>query len=210
MRFHTPRFPAASFNPNIDATGAPRRMEIKSDGSRFNPFPGPMGSNISTLYAGTTEHSAALESVFHDVSHVPDPEFPTSKLQDYVLSYISLQRPLLVMELINSELRQVAVPRRPKLSLQESELIHSAPEQYPITRQWALHFFNSLPTLQGLAWRPRLGGKGIAYVFFGERLSEPTDLVPDAAPTPIHTGPGRVLIGRIAADAHINLVNTKP
>jgi hypothetical protein len=208
IRFHSPNYPAPSFNPNIDSTGAPRRMDISTDGSRFNPFPDVAGVNVSTLYAGTTEHAAALESVFHDVPHIPDPQFPTGKLKEFVLSRLSLKRRLLVLELLNSQLRQVPVPGRDE-SLLESEIIHSSPVQYPITRRWAQHFFSSLPSLQGLAWRPRLGGQGTSYVFFGQRISPSTDLEPNGPPIPIETGVGRALIEQIAADAHIVLVNTK-
>jgi hypothetical protein len=207
VRFHSPKYPAIGFNPNVDLTGAPKRMAISTDGARFNPFADAAGINVSTLYAGTTEHAAALESVFHDVLHVPNPPFPTSKLKDFVFSRFSLKRPLWVLELINSELRQASVPGRDE-SLLESEIIHSSPTDYPITRQWAQHFFLSLPRLQGFAWRPRLGGEGTSYVLFGERLSISGDLVPEGSPIPIDSGAGRTLIENIATAAHISLVNT--
>jgi len=194
VRFHSPKYGALSFNPNTDSSGAPRRIDVRADGARFNPFPNAAGTNVSTLYAGTTEHAAALESVFHDVPHVPDPEFPTSKLKEFVLSRFSLQWPLFVLDLINSQLRQVALPRRKKCSLEESEIIHSPPSAYPITREWAKHFFLSLPRLQGLAWRPRLGGEGTSYVFFGERLLPSMDLDLDGPPILIEAGPGRRLV----------------
>jgi len=61
--------------------------------------------------------------------------------------------------MVNSQLRQVPVAGRSD-SLSEAEIIHSDPQQYPITRRWAQFFYNGIPTLQGLAWRPRLGGEG--------------------------------------------------
>jgi hypothetical protein len=209
VRFHSPSYAALSFNPNVDSTGTPRRMDVKEDGSRFNPFKNATGINVSTLYAGTTEHAAALESVFHDVPHVPDPQFPTSKLHHFVLSHFVVQRALHVLELINSQLRQVPVPGRDDQSLLESELVHSNPQQYPMTRRWAQYFFNSLPALQGLAWRPRLGGEGTAYIFFGDRISAPTDLAPEGSPIPVASGAGFTLIEKIATDAHIALVHTR-
>jgi hypothetical protein len=209
VRFHSPTYPALGFNPNVDSAGVPKPMAIRAAGARFNPFPDAAGVNVSTLYAGTTEHAAALESVFHDVPHVPNPTFSTRKFKDFVLSRILLQRPLRVLELINSQLRQVTVPSRKSLSLQEAEIVHSSPDQYSITREWAQHFYRSLPHLQGLAWRPRLGGEGTSYVFFGERLSTSRDLAPDGPPIPIDTGMGRAQIEQVAAAAHITLVNTK-
>jgi len=207
VRFHSPHFAALSFNPNLDSAGAPRRMEIKEDGSRFNPFPDDAGTNISTLYAGTTEHAAALESVFHDLPHIPNPEFPTSKLSHFVLSRFKVTRPLRVLELVNSQLRQVTVPGRSE-SLTEAEIIHSDPMQYPVTRRWAQYLYNSFPDLHGFAWRPRLGGEGLAYVFFGDRIGAATAFEVEAPPVPISTGSGYDLIREIAADAYIELVTT--
>jgi hypothetical protein len=79
---------------------------------------------------------------------------------------------------------------------------------YPTTRRWAQYFYNCLPSLQGLAWRPRLGGEGTAYVFFGDRVS-PSDLKVALPPIPIETGSGRTSIEQIASAAHIALVHTK-
>jgi len=207
VRFHSPHYPALGFNPNLDSTGAARRMDIKEDGSRFNPFPDKAGINVSTLYAGTTEHAAALESVFHDVPHVPNPQFPTSKLSHFVLSRFVTKRPLHILELVNSQLRQVAAPGRTE-SLTEAELIHSDPLQYPITRRWAQYLFKSLPDLQGFAWRPRLGGEGTSYIFFEDRIAATTSFEAEGSPIPIATGAGFDLIHKIASACYIELVNT--
>jgi RES domain len=101
--------------------GKPSRMQIATDGARFNPFPGFPNANIPTLYAGTTEHAAALESVFHDVEHIPNPTYPENKLADFAMSYLTLSRPIKVLKLVNDQLRQVAVPGRPE-SLLEDEI----------------------------------------------------------------------------------------
>jgi hypothetical protein len=209
VRFHSPDYHVLGFNPNLDKTGAPKLMAIKSHGSRFNPFPNSAGINVSTLYAGTTDHAAALESVFHDVPHVPDPPFAVSKLADFVLSRFETKQPLHLLDLLNSGLHQVQVASRTH-SLEEGQLIHSNPTNYPITRQWAQHFFLSLPTLQGLAWRPRLGGEGTSYVFFGDRLSISSDLQPLGKPVRIDIGTGLDLMKRIAKDAHIDLGGKGP
>lgn len=38
---------------------------------------------------------------------------------------------------------------------------------YLHTRTWARHLHDNLAAIDGLAWRPRLGGTGISYVFLG-------------------------------------------
>ena len=202
VRFHSPLFAGNAFNPN---TG--NRMEDATSGARFNPFPHPDGVNVPSIYAGGTEVAAALESVFHDVPHIPSPSYPASKLDHFVLSRIRVRRTLKLLELINPQLRQAAVPGRDE-SLTEGEIIHSKAAHYPATRGWARHFHLSLPQLEGLAWRPRLGGEGFAYMFFGDRVTQ-TDLELVGEATPIKTGAGRALIETVAAGAHITIVEVR-
>jgi len=61
-----------------------------------------------------------------------------------------------------------------------------------------------LPTIDGLAWRPRLGGTGTAYVFFGDRCGGEFDIA--ASAIPIATGPGLGKISAIARAAGIVLI----
>jgi RES domain len=207
IRFHGEAFGPASFNPNTTRRGRPVDMNEPTDGARFNPFRGPSGTYVPTLYAGESEHSAALESIFHDVPHQADPEFPDSKLRDFVLSEVTNTRPLLIFHLIEPHLRQLPVPGR-KESLHESELIQSSPDNYPMTRGWAQFLHASLPTLDGLSWRPRLGGEDTAYVFFGDRVaaSELKELPP--ASVPVASGLVRTRIETIAKAAHIKIIAT--
>jgi RES domain len=70
VRFHGNAFPANSFNPNIGKDWA-----IPEHGARFNPFPNDHSANVPTVYAGDDFAGAALESVFHNVPHIPSPRF---------------------------------------------------------------------------------------------------------------------------------------
>jgi hypothetical protein len=199
IRFHSPDYTGNAFNPNTR-----RKMEDAAAGARFSPFPDPRGVNVPTTYAGSTRLASALESVFHDVPHTPNPPYPASKLPYFVLSRLRVRRPLKILELVNPQLRQVAIPGREE-SLAELEIIHTKAAEYPTTRAWARYLHHSLPHLEGLAWRPRLGGKGLAYVFFGDRVAATDfDLVESA--TRIDTGPGRKLIEALAGEAHIKIV----
>jgi hypothetical protein len=201
VRFHSLAYAATAFNPHVG-----KDMKVAADGARFSPFPDALGTNVPTIYAGTTDQAAALESVFHEVPHEADPDFPSSKLKSYGLSRFESTRKIDVLLLINSQLRQVSVPGR-SLSLQEDEIIHSLPDQYPTTRAWAQHFHRSIKDIDGLAWRPRLGGEGESYVLFGPRFNA-TDFTMVDDRIHIFAGPGRVLIDSIAAEAHIHIVTT--
>jgi RES domain len=125
-------------------------------------------------------------------------------LREFVLSRLRVRRPIKILELVNPQLRQVIIPGLAE-SLAEGELIHTRAAEYPATRAWARYFHHSLPHLEGLAWRPRLGGEGLAYVFFGDRVA-PTDFELVERASPIDTGPGRKLIDVIAGEAHIRII----
>src|ERR1700730_15712524 len=86
VRFHSRDYAATSFNPNTDKEGRPRKMEDPASGGRFSPFANAVGDNVGTFYAGTTDRASALESVFHDVPHVPNPTYAASKLRAFSLS----------------------------------------------------------------------------------------------------------------------------
>jgi hypothetical protein len=181
-------------------------MDIAEGGARFSPFPDSSGNNVPTFYAGTTEKAAALESVFHDLPHLPHPVYARRKLADFRMTHFVVARDLLVVDLTEPELRQVKVPGRAE-SLHEIEIIHSSPAAYPQTRAWAQHFHRSLTSAYGLAWRPRLGGEGTSYVFFGDRLS-PADFTSVGAAMAIDSGAGRAIIERIAASTYIQLIGS--
>jgi hypothetical protein len=198
VRYHRNRWPANSFNPNNG-----KRIEIPEDGARFNPFPAASGDNVPTLYAADTKQAAALESVFHNVSHSPSPSFPKSQLDEWNVGDLELLRDLSVLELINPRLRQLTVRGR-RNSIEERELVHSRPSQYPRTRTWARFLHASVGKLDGLAWRPRLGGVGLAYMFWGDRCGSAFNVL--GSSRAINSGPELADIERISAEASIRLV----
>jgi hypothetical protein len=124
-RFHSKARAGNVYNPN---TG--KRIEIEEDGARFNPFPGTPAANVATLYAADNLTAAALESIFHGVKQIPSPTFPRIGLKDSCYSELAVNEDLVVLELTNPQLRQLAIPHR-RASLKEDELIHTPPSRYP-------------------------------------------------------------------------------
>jgi hypothetical protein len=119
---------------------------------------------------------------------------------------LEAKQDLRLLELTNPNLRQLDVPGRP-ISLLEAEVIHSQPSEYSNTRTWARYLFLMMPTLNGLAWRPRLGGQGTAYVLFGGRTASANLYIRSAAES-IDSGVGFVKISNVAAAASIQIVNS--
>ncbi len=200
FRFHKSIYESDSFNPN---TG--KRIDLPESGARFNPFPGAPAANIPTLYAADTLTAAALESIFHDVEHVPAPTYLRSSLAEWRYSKLRTTRTLLLMKLVNPQLRQLSVSGRTS-SITESELIHTPPSEYPHTRTWAQSLHAALARLDGLAWRPRLGGTGLSYIFFGDRCA-PGDLQIHSPAIVVAKGPGFAKVHAIANWASISIVD---
>lgn len=199
FRFHKNVFEPDSFNPN-----SARRIDLPEDGARFNPFPGAPASNVPTLYAASSLTAAALESVFHDVEHVPSPKYARSRLNDWSYSKLKTTRDLLLFDLVNPRLRQLNVPGR-TISITENELVHTPPSEYPHTRTWAQFLHSTIPNLDGLLWRPRLGGHGRAFVLFGDRCKN-GDLKVTSSPRAVATGRGFAMVHRIAQSASIVII----
>lgn len=191
---------ANSFNPNVG-----KDWEIAADGARFNPFPVPSGGNAPTLYAADSYAAAALESVFHDVPHESSPEFARSRVLIWQYVQLRTRRELRIVMLTNPQLRQLHVPRRPE-SLREDELIHTQASQYPRTRTWAKFLYDHVPALDGLAWRPRLGGQGTAYMFFGDRC-DPADFEIVGVPTDLYSAAEYAKIKAVATASNIRIID---
>jgi hypothetical protein len=192
--------PANSFNPNIG-----KDWEIAADGARFNPFPISSRGNAPTLYAADSYAAAALESVFHDVPHEASPEFSRSRVLQWQYVQLKTQCELRIVMLTNPQLRQLHVSHREE-SLREDELIHTPPSQYPQTRTWAKFLYDHIPALDGLAWRPRLGGRGTAYMYFGDRCN-PTDFAVVGVPTDLDAAAEYAKIEAVATAAHIRIID---
>lgn len=201
VRCHGSSFAGNAFNANIG-----KDWTVAEDGARFSPFPVSRSHNVHHLYAADNFRAAALESVFHEVQHVPSPEFPRSHLNVWFYSKMILIKDLTIVELINPNLRQLSVPGRAS-SLGEGELIHSESDQYPNTRTWARFLHSKISDLQGLAWRPRLGGHGMAYIFFGDRCKS-ADFEIQSGPIALGSGSGLRSIKAVATFANIRIIDT--
>jgi hypothetical protein len=155
----------------------------------------------------TTYEAAALESVFHQVPHIPTPEIMRSQVETWEYFELRTLRGLRVVRLANPQLRQLKVRGR-RESLREDELIHSPASQYPATRTWAKLLHDHIPDLDGLAWRPRLAGQGEAYVFFGDRCGA-GDFAVVTAPTPLTSPTEYAKIKTVADAANITINYSK-
>jgi hypothetical protein len=139
------------------------------------------------------------------VPHESSPEFSRSRVLQWQYVQLKTQRELRIVMLTNPQLRQLHVPRRQE-SLREDELIHTPASQYPRTRTWAKFLYDNIPALDGLAWRPRLGGQGTAYIFFGDRCN-PADFEIAAVPTDLDSAAEYAKIQVVATAAHIRIID---
>ena len=154
-RVHADRYRADEFNPGLKGN------------ARFSPIRDAKGDPIPTIYAAATFDAAALESVFHDVSHAPGfKHYDKRKLEGQLHSEVKVRRDLKLADLGSVALRKLGVPRK--------QLIDTEKDRYPNTRQWAEAIHAQHPDIRGLSWISRQDDSARAVVLFGDRIPKGT------------------------------------
>lgn len=154
-RVHSDQYQADEFNPG------------KKGNARFSPIRDNEGKAIPTIYAAMTFDAAAMESVFHDVSHAPGyKNYAKDKLEGQVHSQVQAQRDLKLADLSSVALR--------KLGVQRKQLIDTEKSEYPNTRLWAEAIHAKHENIQGLSWISRQDDTARAVVLFGDRVPQGT------------------------------------
>ena len=154
-RVHLSEHPASQFNPGVKGN------------ARFSPVQDGQGKPIPTLYGGTTLACALMETVFHDVPHVPGfKSYDKAKLDNQVYSTVQIGAPLQLVDLSSVSLRKLGVTRK--------QLIDTEKDQYPATRKWAEAIHRQCPQAQGLSWVSRQDDSARAVMLFGDRIPDGT------------------------------------
>jgi hypothetical protein len=141
--------------------------------ARFSPIVNPAGAQIATMYAGTTQECALMETVFRSVPYEPGYKtIDKVKFQDQIYSTVTLAQPCNLVDLRAIALRKVGLTRE--------ELIDTEMDRYPDTRKIAEAIYVLRPDAQGLYWVSRQDDSARAVVLFGDRV--PSDaLAPGAS-----------------------------
>ena len=148
------------------------------------------GVIIPTLYAGTTEDCALMETIFHDVPFKAGfKPLSLSKMIGKVHTRLVLKSDLLLVDLSTIALRKLGVKR--------VQLIDTTKAHYPQTRKWAEALYAQFPDAQGLRWTSRQDDQANAILLFGTRVSS-SHLVIDGPSTP-------ALVEGVASAPIINL-----
>lgn len=164
-RVHLAHYGATAFNPGVHGN------------ARFSPIRNAEGQPIPTLYAGASLACALMETVFHDVPHVPGfKSLDRARFIRQVHSTLTLRQPLQLVDLASIPLRRLGISRR--------QLIDTEKDTYPATRRWAEAIHTQCPSAQGLSWISRQDDSARALVLFGDRI-EAGALVQSGASSPL-------------------------
>lgn len=151
-RIHPSIYGSSQFNPGPHGN------------ARFSPIKASGGSNIPTLYGGTTFDCAAMETVFHDVPFVAGLKtFDKQKLAGHIYSQVTPNRDLSLVDLSVTALK--------KLGIQRGQLIDTEKDEYPNTRRWAEAIYAACPHADGLCWVSRQDDRASAIMLYGERVA---------------------------------------
>jgi hypothetical protein len=149
----TGQFAADAFNPRSDGN------------ARFSPLRDPTsGQVIPVLYAASSERGAIAEVLLHDV---PSPS--SGHLHDWErdrrsrLHLSPLALPALnVVNLTSTGLRAAGLALH--------DLFVADARDYPRTRAWALHLWQTQPQAQGLYWMSVRDNTSKVLMLFGDRI----------------------------------------
>lgn len=151
-RIYARRFAPAGFNGTSHGN------------ARFSPL-AHEGNVVPTLYAGTTLEVALMETVLHDFPAPSTGHILTLSASNEPRRVASLRS---TMQLQLADLSAIGLRR---LGLQRPDVIDSAKDDYPLTRQLATWIYAHCPAAQGLAWTSRQDDRGTAVVLFEPRLA---------------------------------------
>lgn len=154
---HDTRFAPQSFNPGVDAKGAPRNP------TRFAPIKSGRGKVVPYLYGGSTRECAIFETLFHNVPIDAKDKFVD--LDDFAQrghGQLVPRRALRLADLTTDGLHRLKVPKE--------ELIASAPRDYPATARWAEALHRQFKDIDGLIWMSRQRDRDRALMLFGDRV----------------------------------------
>jgi len=152
---HDAPFDPQSFNPGVDAAGKLRNP------TRFAPIRSAKGRVVPYLYGGSSRDGAIFETVFHNVPiDAPDKFVDLGDFANRAYGQIVPQRDLRLVNLTTHGLHRLKVPK--------SELITSAPIDYPDTAKWAEALHRQCPDVDGLFWISRQRDRDQALVLFGD------------------------------------------
>ena len=136
--------------------------------ARFSPLRRADGSVIPTLYAAQAARTAIAEILFHDA---PYPStgwtFDWSAHDDPTKSRTHLSvvaTPALRLASLTTFGLQAA-------GLEVQDLLSGNSGVYPVTRQWALWFYERMPGIQGLYWMSRRDNEHACLLLFGDRVT---------------------------------------
>ena len=156
---HEAAYAPTDFNPGVDAAGALRTP------TRFAPIRDLKGRVVPYLYGGSTLDCAIFETVFH---HVPiDAAAKFVDLDDFAQrghGCLVPKRDLRLVDLTTDGLHRLKVTK--------TELIASAPIDYPATARWAAAIHHQFAAVDGMVWMSRQRDRDQALLLFGDRVGK--------------------------------------
>jgi hypothetical protein len=144
------------------------------------PFGPPV---VPTLYAADDDATAIAEALFHDVP--PGGDLPRAALDARVLTRLRASRPLQLIE------------------LDDRALIDTPAADYARTAEAAERLHADTPGADGIAWSSRRFPAGLAFVLFGDRIS---DLIVVERAVALDRGDGLRLVEETAMRANVGLL----
>jgi RES domain len=175
---------------------------------RFSPVRDARSRRVPVLYAGADLGCALGETVFHDLAD--DPVQPGEVFHADLLAL----RAGTIAVATEAELADLTDAALAGYGARREEVIQTAVGEYPVTRRWAQHAWDTT-TCAGVVWNSRRSSDRLSFMLFVDPprpddrhpgLSRRRDLQVVSPPVPLYDGEGLAAIMSAAADRNVTVI----
>ncbi|MGH9185272.1 MAG: RES family NAD+ phosphorylase [Acidimicrobiales bacterium] len=181
---------------------------VSASPRRFSPVRDQNSHRVPVLYADEDLGCALGESVFHDLPD--DPSTPAEVFRADLLALragtIALTAPVGLVDLTDAALAGYGYGRR--------DVIDTTAVDYPVTRLWAQHAWNST-SCAGLVWNSRRSPDRLSFMLFvnpprpadrPRALRRRDQLEVVAPPLPLYDGDGLAAVMTVAVTRNVTII----
>jgi hypothetical protein len=175
---------------------------------RFSPVRDDRSRRVPVLYAGEDLACALGETVFHDL-----PDDPTTTAEVFRADLLTLRAGTIALR-DRLQLADLTDPALVRYGFHRSDVIDTDPVDYPTTRHWGQHVWDTT-RYAGLLCNSRRSPDRIAVLLFvnpprvadrRRSVNRRSGLVAVKAPLPLHDGDGLAAVMDAAASRNVTII----
>ena len=175
---------------------------------RFSPLRDENSRRVPVLYTGADLACALGETVFHDLG-----DDPSSPAEVFRADLLALRAGTIAVT-VDCQVADLTDEALTRYGYRRDEVIDITAEDYPITRRWGQHAWDTTGCA-GLVWNSRRSPERLSFMFFvnppraadrGRALIRRQHLDVVASPRPLYDGDGLAAVMVAAAERNVTII----